>query len=88
MPRNGSIAIFTSCLMGAICSFDDHATQRLDRAGRAYAAVTDEGDGLALPFLPRAALPPMFDALEHNVLRFELAVTFLEAHSPVNPGRT
>ena len=34
--------------------FDDHAGQGLDRAGSAAPAMTDEGDGLALPLVQRA----------------------------------
>ena len=34
---------------------DDYATQVLDRAGGTHAAVTDKGDGLALPLEVRAA---------------------------------
>ncbi len=36
------------------CQFDDHAEQGLDRAGSAAPAITDEGDGLALPLVQRA----------------------------------
>src|ERR1700722_20020938 len=39
---------------GRHLQFDDYAAQGLDRACRAHAAVTDEGNRLAMPFLLRA----------------------------------
>src|SRR6266851_9427510 len=50
MPRKGSLFVPDRRHL----QFYDHAAERLDRAGRAHPAVTDEGDGLALPLIERA----------------------------------
>src|SRR6266851_1289521 len=39
---------------GRHLQFDDHTAERLDCTGSADPAITDEGDGLALPLVQRA----------------------------------
>ena len=83
MPRKGSLFVPDRRHL----QFYDHAAERLDRAGRAHPAVTDEGVGLALPLIERAVESVLEDRCRTVIVLSDDRYEGIELANTLAPGR-